>query len=517
MYNLNMSIDIEKKILKGFIVDRFAISKSLSEGFKQDYFEDPKTITILNAVLDIYEGRGEVDYIDFQTVKRHLEKRGVFDDEIKRTLNEIEEIETPNLALLMSYIDILRIRHGERRLINISNEIQDFVERRGPHKLEDIATFSVTMAEELQKIALERLHKKLNPSDNIIKSIVRDVLEKRKYHGFSIEPFNALNKSLLGLRPGFYYAIAGAPRRGKTNFLLHLATNIITNERVPILYYSWEQTSRILNLRILSQEARINPVKIISGELNEEEFKRFNDAYLKLQDIFPFLYIIEGSSTDTIEKIEAHAYNIMQSHRCETVVIFLDYIQKIPIESKGYITLEEKVDEVSGKIAMLSLTLKSPIVAISALDKEGCKLDEMGSERPTMFHSTGGGDIEYDSDVAIVMVKNHKETNELKEKLINLIKNGQLLPEDMPNIDVIDLYIDKNRDAPEGVSNVIQYLFFIDSNKFLEIGYKDPQEKYTYAKISEIVEKLRNEGYLKLITKDEQIKEKPKFSGFETI
>lgn len=510
-----MSIEIEKKILKGFISDRFTISKSLSEGFKVEYFEDPKTITILKAVIDIYEGRGEIDYIDFQTVKRHLEKRGLFDEEIKRTISEIENLETPTLAMIMSYIDILRIRNGERRLLNISNEIKDFVERRGPHKLEDIATFAVNMSEELQKIALERLHKKLVPSENIIKNIIRDVIERRKYHGFSIEPFTALNKSLLGLRPGFYYALAGAPRRGKTNFLLHLAVNIIANERVPVIYYSWEQTSRILNLRILSQESGLNPVKIISGELSDEEFKKFENAYKKLQDIFSFLYIIEGSGTDTLEKIEAHAYNIMQSHRCETVVIFLDYIQKIPIESKGYITLEEKVDEVSGKIAMLSLSLKSPIIAISALDKEGCKLDEEGLERPTMFHSTGGGDIEYDSDVAMVLVKNHKETNELKEKLINLVKNGQLLPEDMPNIDIIDLYIDKNRDAPEGVSNVIQYLFFIDSNKFIEIGYKDPTEKYTYAKISEIVDRLRKEGYLKLISKDEQIKEKPKFSGFE--
>ncbi|MGB9843263.1 MAG: DnaB-like helicase C-terminal domain-containing protein [Caldisericia bacterium] len=507
-----MSIEIEKKILKGFIVDRFAITKSLSEGFRSEYFEDPKTILILNAIFDIYEGKGETEVLDFQTLNRHLEKKGVMDVDIKNLLDEIEKIETPNLALLISYIDILRIRNGERRLINIADEIIDFVERRGPHKAEDISQFSVTMSEELQKIAIERLHKKLVPSEIVVKDIIRDIYEKRKFHGFSIEPFISLDKTLLGLRPGFYYAIAGAPRRGKTNFLLHLATNIIRNERVPVLYYSWEQTSRILNLRILSQESYINPVKLISGDLNEDEFNKFDEAYKRFQEYSSFLYIIEGASTDTLEKIEAHAYNIMQSHRCENVVIFLDYIQKIPIESPK-ISLEEKVDELSSKIAMLSLSLKSPIVAISSLDKEGCKLDEEGIDRPTMFHSTGGGDIEYDSDVAMVLVKNHKETNELNEKLKNLVKNGEILEEDVPMIDVIDLYIDKNRDAPEGISNVIQYLFFIESNKFLEIGFKDTSEKYTYAKMGLIVDRLKNEGLLKL--KKTNIKtEKPKLSNF---
>ena len=505
-----MSIDIEKKILKGFIVDRFAITKSLSEGFKSEYFEDPKTTLILNAIFDIYEGRGETEVLDFQTLYRHLEKKGVMDNEIKNLLDELEKIETPNLALLISYIDILRIRNGERRLINIADEITDFVERRGPQKVEDISQFSVKMSEELQKIAIERLHKKLVPSEVVVKDIIRDIYEKRSFHGFSLEPFTSIDKTLLGLRPGFYYALAGAPRRGKTNFLLHLSTNIIKNERVPVLYYSWEQTSRILNLRILSQESNINPVKLMSGDLDEEEFKSFEEAYKRFQEYSSFLYIIEGGSSDTLEKIEAHAYNIMQSHRCENVVIFLDYIQKIPLESPR-ISLEEKVDELSSKIAMLSLSLKSPIFAISSLDKEGCKLDDEGIDRPTMFHSTGGGDIEYDSDVVMVLVKNHKETEELHEKLKNLVKNGEILEEDLPSIDVIDLHIDKNRDAPEGMSNIIQYLFFIESNKFIEIGFKDTSEKYTYAKMGLIVERLKKEGLLKLKNNNNK-DEKPKSS-----
>jgi len=150
-----MSIDIEKKILKGFIVDRFAITKRLSEGFKSEYFEDPKTTLILNAIFDIYEGRGETEVLDFQTLYRHLEKKGVMDNEIKNFLDELEKIETPNLALLISYIDILRIRNGERRLINIADEITEFVERRGPQKVEDISNFLSKCQKSYKKLLLK--------------------------------------------------------------------------------------------------------------------------------------------------------------------------------------------------------------------------------------------------------------------------------------------------------------------------------------------------------------------------
>ncbi len=511
-----MSEELEKKILKGFIADNFTISRAFSEGFNPDYFENSKTKLILSAILDIYEGRAEIGVIDLETVKRQLEKKGLLDNEIKKTLDEIEKIEPPPLAVIISYIDILKIRHGERKLLEISLDMKDFVERRGPHKAEDIAQFASETAEKLHDIARERLVKKLVPSIKHMDTIIKELEGKRIFHGYSIEPFTSLDKTLLGLRPGFYYAIAGAPRRGKTNFLLHLALNVIKNDRVPVLFYSWEQTARILSLRILSQEAMINPVTILSGELNEENVERIKKSYETLQDLTSLLYIVEGTRNDTLEKIEAHTYNIMQSHRTDKVVLFLDYIQKIPTENLN-LTLEEKVDEISGKIAMLSLKLNCPIVAISALDKEGCKLDEEGTDRPTMFHSTGGGDIEYDSDVAMVLVKNHKETKELMEKFNILVKNKELKKEDVPKIDIIDLYIDKNRDAPEGVSNIIQYLFFIESNKFIEIGYKDLREKYTYRKIGNIIENLKKMGIIKLNSTSKRNEGEMGFSGFNPI
>ena len=113
--------------------------------------------------------------------------------------------------------------------------------------------------------------------------------------------------------------------------------------------------------------------------------------------------------------------------------------------------------------------------AISSLDKEGCKLDEKESfTRPTMHNSSGSGDIEYDLDVALVFSKDWHDTDELLQQLREIARTKNIPEDKIPKIDIVNLHIDKNRDAPPGGSSIIQYLFFIEINKHIELGYKNP-------------------------------------------
>jgi len=42
----------------------------------------------------------------------------------------------------------------------------------------------------------------------------------------------------------------------------------------------------------------------MSGDLDEDEFKRFEESYKRFQEYSSFLYIIEGGSMDTLEKLK---------------------------------------------------------------------------------------------------------------------------------------------------------------------------------------------------------------------
>ncbi|HTT23337.1 MAG TPA: DnaB-like helicase C-terminal domain-containing protein, partial [Candidatus Sulfotelmatobacter sp.] len=325
--------------------------------------------------------------------------------------------------------------------------------------------------------------------------------------GFSLTPFDRLTRLLSGLRPGFYYGLAGAPRRGKTNFGLHLASHIARNHHIPVLFYSWEQTQRVLTARLLAKESGINPTTMLTEDL--ESLAGGLDRLAKgLGGVHQYgreVFILEGSRKDTADRIRAAAYNVMHDFRTNSVAIFLDYLQKVPLPHPPA-DARARIDEISTSLADLSLELQCPVLAISSIDKEGCRLDEdpgpdadldelLTRARPTMHHCTGSGDIEYDLDVAMILSKDWAATVEFADLLkTRFVGDGVTIPK----VDILNLNIDKNRDAPDEASQAVQYAFFVRENKFVELDFRPEDESRGdfrgFARAQEIFDYLAARG-----------------------
>jgi len=490
--------EIETKVLATVIKDKYLLTRGLAEGLEKGLFEMPEARTLFDYIVSKYSKNAT--QIDIELLKESLREDGFLTTKMNELISTIQKEEPLNLEGLFTYIETLKRRAGEKTLLNIARKIEAYIESKA--KKEDLVEFTGNIISEMREVITGKTKRKILPIRSQLIRFTAE-LESRTEDvspilGYSIEPFSCLNESLSGARRGFYYALAGAPRRGKTNLMLKLATNIALNEKIPVLYYSYEQTERVLFLRVLSQETLIPPYLLETEKIldDPELSERFNYGYAKVEQFMNNLYLIEGRREDTINKIRSHALSVMQEHNTDKVAIFIDYLQKVPTNIL-YQDLAQQVDEVSGAIANLSTELNAPIFAISSFDKEGAKLDtEDSKNRPTMFNCTGGGDIEYDADVAMVLTKDFKDTNVLYEKIYNASKEGRIDPNRIPHFDILNLYIDKNRDAPFGGNIIIQYLFLIEDNTLVEIGYKDIGEERTYAKISKIFEWMLENGYL---------------------
>ncbi|HNY13290.1 MAG TPA: hypothetical protein PKK26_17000, partial [Candidatus Wallbacteria bacterium] len=57
-------------------------------------------------------------------------------------------------------------------------------------------------------------------------------------------------------------------------------------------------------------------------------------------------------------------------------------------------------------------------------------------------------------------------------------------------------HLDKNRDAPEGKSSCVQFFFFIEENRFFELGYKESTNAYRFSKIETLIKQLMQDGYI---------------------
>jgi len=290
-----------------------------------------------------------------------------------------------------------------------------------------------------------------------------------------------------------------------------MASRLAEHNDFPVIFYTWEQTRRTLAARLLGRECYINPVRLLT-EVSPEEAQRHALVKKVIERSSAYsgnLFVIEAGRQDTIERIKAQAYNIMHEFRSNDIAIFFDYLQKIPL-GRQYEDIRSQVNEASAQLADLSLELECPVLAISAMDKEGCKLDERPPSydefsttyfaRPTMHNCVGGGDLEYDLDVAMILSKDWVATKNLQDRL-SLRDKTRAMPEP-PQIDIINLHIDKNRDSAGETAPTIQYAFFININKFVEIGFKT-EEEYTkefrgFAKAEDVFEALLDTGIFKL-------------------
>ena len=494
----------EFRLVAGALAAPHHLEKLQKLGMSSSLFEDGD----LKAVFDAFQWycsnhKVESGKIDLPLFTAYLIEERHVTPAIATLVGKLTDAGGEDMTTLVELLDRLKTRSARRKLRTIADSINSFTdaEKQG-RRVED---FAAEVSEQLRQVA--RLSSQ-NRQEPIRDELLRYVEEVRtrgtglpSILGMSIAPYDNLNTAVSGLRPGFYYALGGAPRRGKTNLMLRLATLVARNEKVPVLYYSYEQTKRVLLTRVLSQESLINPLVLQKGDIRNKVdlVTRFNKGIKETSAYMDNLYLFEGNRQDTVEHIRSVAYGIMDSHHADRCAIFLDYLQKVPTIN-SYASLQKQVDEVSGLIAQLSTELQSPIVAVSSFDKDGCRLDNgMSKDRPTMFNCTGGGDIEYDADVALIIVKDYHDTAQLEEKIANAVREGGVNPHHIPHFDILNLFIDKNRDAPEGGNIIVQFLFLIEDNQMVELGYKDVDERYSYAKAGKIFEWLLEGGYLEVV------------------
>ncbi len=495
--------ELEQTLIKGFIDDKYCLGKSLEDGFSADMLQSREAQQLCELIFDIYNKRIPNATVDPLVIKNLLKEKGFLSDRMDIFFKHVLRQTAPQYAQVKAYIDIIKKRVSMETLARINNRLNDYSEGRGTDVGKEMMDFTSEIMMDLRDMQKRSTRKKLNLIKGQMLQIAENIQNREQSGevenlGFSLKPFYDLNASLSGLRKGFFYGIAGAPRRGKTSFALELATLVAGNENTPVLFFSWEQTRLNLTYRLLAKESKINPdtlqrKRIMNDESTEELFKIGWKRMEKYMDDF---YLIEGSKMDTVDRLKAHAYNIMQAHDTDDIAIFLDYIQKMPL-SKEYGSEKFRIEEISTSLKGLTIELNCPILAISALTKEGCNEDtEISETRPMVYHCKGSGDIEYDLDCAMIMAKDWDDSRELAQQLQHKAEAMGKDPIHIPKIDIINVHIDKNRDAPEGISSMVQYFFFIEQNKFMELGYKMEADHYRFTKIENLIMKLMEEGYI---------------------
>lgn len=495
--------DLEIALLSGIMKDAFILESLKGKGLISGLFSTRYSRSIYQSILSLREENPELSGLDKIVLKNKLRQLNLYDATVQALIDRIIAEIPPAMDQALHYLELMKEQALKRKLKEVAQSIHGYIESPAQNESLNLETFTNKVIQDVRNIQKARTTRRINLVKDEMREIVGDIENREKIGeieiiGYSCEPMHYLNTAISGFRKGFMYAIAGAPRRGKTTFTLELATRVATINKIPVMFFTYEQTKKNLTYRLLAKESRLNPDTLQRKKIRSDMIvdAKFSGGWKKMQEYMDNFYIIEATKEDTVDRIRSYAYNVMQDFNTEDIMIFIDYIQKMPL-SRNYMDEKFKVEEISTELKGLSIELNNPIMTISSLSKEGCMIDATpDAERPTMYHCKGSGDLEYDLDCAMIQAKDWGDTRELFQQLQHKAEEMGKDTTRIPKVDVVNLYLDKNRDAPEGIFSTIQYLFFIEDNKFIELGPKFDDDRFRFSKIEELVDKLIEQNFI---------------------
>ncbi|MBI5033387.1 MAG: hypothetical protein HZB51_22935 [Chloroflexi bacterium] len=247
-----------------------------------------------------------------------------------------------------------------------------------------------------------------------------------------------------GLVPESLMLVGGPPGTGKTIFVLQAARNIAAlakNNRTAACVVCFEHGEVYLYHRLLCMESvlgasqtgltmddiRHSAINADGGEAGIASLLRASeaakDAWSRITQYWEHLLLIKGHPVKTtINVLDTYLARLRSQYT--TVVLFVDYLQKVPIFSPGIeLAPERQIRTVTEGLKNLALAHSVPIVAVVAADAEGLK-----GKRVRFEDLWGGSSVNYEPDVALMLNPIRKEDSTRGTEILYSIEKNRLGP-----------------------------------------------------------------------------------------
>ena len=388
--------DIERVVLGALMIDEDAFSV-VSERLSPETFYEPRHQKIYHAIQTLSMDERPVDIM---TVT----------DQLKRQ-NELENVGGPAYIVELSsqvassahieyHAQILAQKHLARQLIT-------FASRVSTGAFDETVNVDELMQEaetELFKLAQENMRSDYTHIDPVLKLATEAIQNaaSRQENGLTGIPsgLTDLDKITAGWQPSDLIIIAGRPAMGKTSFALSIAKNIAVDHQIPIAFFSLEMTNVQLANRLISNVCEISGTKILNGQLDKEEWSRFDKMVRRL---YGAPIYIDDSANMPIYELRTKARRLVREKGVK--IIMIDYLQLMNASGMKFGNRQEEVSTISRSLKGLAQELNVPIIALSQLNRSVDTRDNskegIDGKRPQLSDLRESGAIEQDADMVI--------------------------------------------------------------------------------------------------------------------
>ena len=388
---LPKNIEAEKSLIGSMFWSRDSLQKGCEEVEKEVFYLESNA-KIFEAIKELYLNNSPVDITSVTTylisTNKIKEVGGV------EYLNEIVNSVATG-ANIEYYINLVSEKYTLRKMIEVATEI---VAKATNVDVSAADTIDDAEREILNISKFRKTSEFRNVQDVLVKAQNDlEMLSKNngKINGLTTG-FGELDSLTEGLHPTQLVIIAARPAVGKTAFALNLALAAAKSTKKNIAIFSLEMPAEQLIMRMISSLGQIDNKKLSTGKLENEDWRRFNEAISILSDTNIYFHDAGGV---TPSEIKAKCRRLATSGDGLGLVI-IDYLQLIDSSSRYSGSRQQEVSEISRSLKTMALELEVPVIALSQLSRS---VEKREDKKPVLSDLRESGSIEQDADIVAAL------------------------------------------------------------------------------------------------------------------
>ena len=392
------NIEAEKALLGSMFYSFNALQKACEEVSKEAFYLDSHS-KIFEVVQDLYFAKKP---IDATTVTAEAMNKGylVQIGGVEYLNNVINTVATG--ANISYYIDTVLEKFTLRKMIEVATNI--ITDANSPDiKVND---FVENAEKNILNVSKSRKTSEFRTVREVLDKAQNDleVLAKNKggVTGLTTGLVD-LDNLTNGFSPTQLVIVAARPAVGKTAFALNIACAAAKSTKKNIAIFSLEMPAEQLIMRMISSLGQIDNKKLQTGRLENEDWRRVNEAVSQLADTNIYFHDAGGI---TAGEIKAKCRRLSTMGEGLGLVI-IDYLQLIDSSSRYSNSRQQEVSEISRNLKTMALELEVPVIALSQFSRN---VEKREDKKPVLSDLRESGSIEQDADIVAALHAPQVET-----------------------------------------------------------------------------------------------------------
>lgn len=400
------NLEAEMSVLGVAFINEYDVNKIVEE-VTVDMFFDERNRHIFNAIKNLHD---EKIPIDITTIKNELDKDKKLNSVGLDYLSEVIDSVVTS-ANLDFYIKIVKDYAVRRNLIETATDIIN-----NTYDDEDVTSLLDNAEKKILNVVRARTVGDFVPIQEILRRAQAKLEElaknKRTITGLETG-FPDFDRITTGLQGGEMIILAARPGMGKTALALNMASYAAMHTKKAVAIFNLEMSADMLINRMIASIGQIDSYKLQTGNMQEKDWKRYNEAMSQLADTNIY---IEDNAGVTAQEIRAKCRRLANSETGLGLVV-IDYLQLVSSGNRRVESRQVEVSEISRALKTMALELDVPVIALSQLSRSAEKRE---SNQPMLADLRESGSLEQDADMVLFINRKdyYEKAKDFNQKIV---------------------------------------------------------------------------------------------------